>query len=88
MNLEQNGINCASLCYQPLFYLSRNISQGSPSSECLSATLSNYKNSYGVGVIAIIAAFLLLSGGIAGVPLCTNCENRKRKNIEEDEDLD
>lgn len=39
MKMEHNHKNCASVCETPLFYLTKDISQGRPETECINEQL-------------------------------------------------
>lgn len=71
MSALEADYNCASICYQPLFYLSRSIEESPVEQECVTAFINTVSGNMGVGVVAIVTGLLLLSACIGSVPLCT-----------------
>lgn len=67
--LEQD-YECASICYKPLFYLTKDISEAPVGQECVTAFIDYYAGSLGVGIVAIVTGLILLSACIGSVPLC------------------
>jgi hypothetical protein len=66
--MEQDW-DCASICYEPLFYLSKGIDQSPVRMDCVTAFVDYYAGNVGVGVVAALMGVILLGGCIGAVPL-------------------
>lgn len=70
--------NCASMCTTPLFYLTKDIKEGPPTQDCITAALDAISNT-GPAVVCAITGLLLLISVSGGFVLCS-------KTKKEDED--
>lgn len=68
----EKKFKCASICYKPLFYLSRPLTDGAPESECVEAFINEYAGATGVGVVAIVTGLTLLFAAFGSIPLCSD----------------
>lgn len=71
MSQLEEDYSCASICYKPLFYLTKSIEEAPVEKECVSAFIEAYAGNMGVGIVAIVTGLVLLSACIGSVPLCT-----------------
>jgi hypothetical protein len=67
----ESQFKCAGVCFTPLFYLTRPLSDGVPTQSCDSAFLASVSGSIGPAVVAFITAFIMLTLFGASFPLCT-----------------
>jgi hypothetical protein len=63
--------DCAGLCYTPLFYLTKPLSVGPPTTSCDAAFIASVAGNTGVGAIALVTGFILLSVMVGSIPLCS-----------------
>lgn len=62
---------CASICRRPLFYITRDISEGRPESECIRAIFNDISGSMKVeAAVAIILALVLVCAMVSGLVSC------------------
>lgn len=78
--LESIG-GCASICKRPLFYITKTVTEGPVERDCMGA-LKDELTFKGVSAIAGVTAFVLFSGMILGLPICSGFN----KDDEEKED--
>lgn len=64
--------DCAGLCYTPLFYLTKPLSVGPPTTSCDAAFIAAVAGNTAVGAIALVTGFILLSVMLGSIPLCSN----------------
>jgi len=70
-DLEKTA-NCAGLCETPLFFLTKDISSGPPTQDCIAAFTKAYGGNMLLGAVAFITAITLICVGICALPLCTD----------------
>lgn len=78
-DLEKN-LNCAGLCATPLFYMTKPLSAGPPTQDCVNAFVGKFNKNTGMAVAAFLTAVVLICAGICAIPLCTGYN----KNNEEE----
>jgi hypothetical protein len=90
-NLEER-YSCASICSVPLFYLSREVSEGSPTTDCFTAVVEDITDNKTAAIIFFVTAIVLLFAVMGTFPLCgkdsgeSNEKTEKRKkNYQVDE---
>lgn len=63
--------NCASICKVPLFYITKDISEGKPEIECIRGIYNSIKGSMKVeAFFAILTALILLVAMISALVIC------------------
>lgn len=78
--LEKKG-NCAGICETPLFFLTRDLSAGPPTQDCVQSFVASYGGNMLLGATAFITAITLICVAICALPLCTGYN----KSSEEEE---
>ena len=68
----EKKFKCAGLCKTPLFYLSKPLSDGKPTRDCVTAFQEEYGSSTIVGVVALFTGIILLMASFGAIPLCTD----------------
>lgn len=71
MESFENQYKCAGLCYTPLFYLTRPLTDGPPTQSCDTAFINSVTGNAGVGGVAIVTGLVLLSMFVGSIPLCS-----------------
>lgn len=79
-DLEKEG-NCAGICETPLFFMTKDLSAGAPTQDCMESFVKAYGGNMLLGAVAFITAITLICVGICALPLCTDYN----KNTEEEE---
>jgi len=77
-DLESKYDDCASICFKPLFFISKDISKGMPKRECLQASIDTaaLKAQTASSLLFVTAIFIFIS--IAMVfPLCFRYQKTK-----------
>ena len=65
----EKDFDCAGMCEIPLFYVTRDISDGPPTQECLIASLYSMQNNLlGLGKITLATGVILLIGFVSVFP--------------------
>ena len=59
------------MCKVPLFYISRDISEGKPEMECTEAIVEAFTGKIMVAVVCMITGLVLLCAMICSFPLCS-----------------
>ena len=73
----ENTFNCASVCSVPLFYITKDISEGRPQMECVQAVIEGVQGPLGIAAMtSIFIGFLLITAVFGTFPLC--CSKGKR----------
>jgi len=68
----ENDFECAGLCTVPLFYLTKDISKGRPTKECIEVSFDKISDGISIiGYIVIITGFFTFAGFIGSFALCT-----------------
>lgn len=62
---------CAGLCYTPLFYLSKPLTDGPPTQSCDTAFINAVAGNTAVGGVAVVTGLILLSVFVGSIPLCS-----------------
>lgn len=62
---------CAGVCFTPLFYLTKPLSDGVPTKSCDNAFLESVSGSIGPAIVSFLTAIIMLSLFGASFPLCT-----------------
>lgn len=73
---------CAGLCKESLFYVSKPLSAGRPTKGCVDAFVEKHGENMGVAAVAFITAIVLIVAGIAALPLCTGFEKRSEADLD------
>lgn len=63
---------CAGVCYKPLFYLTKPLTEGAPEAECVDTFIKEYAGATGVGIVAIVTGLTLLFASFGSIPLCSD----------------
>lgn len=67
----EKQFKCAGICFTPLFYLTRNLSEGLPTTQCDQAFLKSVSGQVGPAIVAFATAIIMLTLFGASFPLCT-----------------
>jgi hypothetical protein len=67
--------NCASMCSAPLFYLTKDVKEGPPTQDCLSAALTEIGSQTGPAAVCAITGILLLISVAGGFVLCSKTKD-------------
>lgn len=62
--------DCSGICDVPLFYLSRDLSDGPPPEDCVDAILKSFTDSYAIAIISFSLFLMFFVAAIATVPNC------------------
>lgn len=74
--------NCASICDAPLFYITRDISEGMPADECVHEQIGeSVELSTSVQMNCLIAAIILFQSSLWAIPLFAPLEANKGKKL-------
>ena len=68
--------DCASLCAAPLFYLSKDVKEGKPTQDCLTAALEDIGSQTGPAAVCAITGLLLLISVAGGFVLCSKTDEK------------
>ncbi len=80
MKAAEANFKCAGTCNPPLFYITKDISEGQPYQECLNLILPGLKKQIQiVATTTMLLAIFALFGFLASLPLCTPMKKEKRK---------
>lgn len=74
-DLEKN-MDCAGICATPLFFLTKDISKGPPTMDCITAFTNSINNNVGLAVVAFLTSIILICAGICAIPLCTGYQKK------------
>ena len=66
----EKKFDCSGICDVPLFYLSRDLSDGPPPEDCVDAILKSFTDSYAIAAISFTLFLMFFFGAIATVPNC------------------
>jgi hypothetical protein len=81
-SLEEN-FDCASLCKVPLFYITKDISEGRPRQECIDGFIKGMNANLGTaGLFSILCAIILLIGALGTFPICCGGKEEKKGRLE------
>ena len=64
--------DCAGICYSPLFYMTKDVSNVPVSMGCVEAFLERAKSTAGVGVVGVITGLILWLAACGAIPLCSD----------------
>ena len=74
---------CASICSTPLFYLTKDVKEGPPEQDCLTAALTEIGSQTGPAAVCAVAGILLLISVAGGFVLCS--KTKKEDMMDEDD---
>jgi hypothetical protein len=80
----EKKFNCASICTTPLFYLSKNVIEGPPTQDCLTASVEAIGKNVGPAVIAAVTGILLLISTASGFVLCSKTRPEDEDYMDDD----
>ena len=72
----EDKYTCASICSTPLFYLTKDIKEGPPTQDCLTAALNEIGSQTGPAIVCAIAGILLLISVAGGFVLCSKTDEK------------
>ena len=76
--------NCASMCQVPLFWLTKDVSEGPPTKECVNSSIQSLSDEIGFAIAFVVTGVLLLFAVFGAIPLCSDySEEYKMKQEEE-----
>jgi hypothetical protein len=68
----ENDFDCAGLCEVPLFYISKDISKGRPTTECISVSFDKISEGISIiGYIVLVTGLFTFAGFVGSFALCT-----------------
>ena len=88
--LEDKFSNCASICKQPLFYITKDVSYGMPGKECIRAALDWAETSAkALGFFTGLNGAIIIVGSLMTIPLAISQEDLvEDSSMEEDENIE
>jgi len=83
--------DCAGICYKPLFYISKDVSEGSVKRTCEDAIVEEYTGNIGTAVFAALCALTLLIAVLGSCTLLSGYDEddmmrENRSNVYKEED--
>ena len=66
----ETSLDCAGLCYTPLFYLTKDVRLGQPTIDCASATVDAITNNKGASIVFLVTGLVLLLSIYGAILLC------------------
>jgi hypothetical protein len=63
--------DCAGICFEPLFYLTKDVSIGPVEKKCDDALVEEFSGNVAGAAVAAISAIVLIIGAIGAFPLCS-----------------
>lgn len=79
----EKSYDCAGICSKHLFYMTKSITEGVPTTECLRPMIDDLtKNSSTYGIVAMISGATLLLGFLGSFPLCSKRDEGKEDILE------
>lgn len=85
MKQIENDFDCAGVCDVPLFYVTKDISEGPPQRECIEAMFDSITSGMSLlGVVALITGIFTFAGFIGSFALCGG--NNEKEDEEEEEE--
>lgn len=78
--------SCASMCEVPLFYLKKNVADGPPEVDCVTAAIDDLSDNMVIAVLFIITGLLCLIAAAATFPLCSGKSKKKDGDMMSKED--
>jgi hypothetical protein len=64
------------MCQKPLFYLKKNITDGPPTVDCVTAAIDELSDNMAIAVIFVITGLLCLIAAAATFPLCSGSKKK------------
>jgi hypothetical protein len=64
------------MCQTPLFYLKKNVADGPPETDCVSAAIDDLSDNMAIAVIFIVTGLLCLIAAAGAFPLCSGKKNK------------
>lgn len=68
--------DCSGVCDVPLFYLTKDLSEGPPTEDCVDSILKSFTDSYIIAVISFTLFLMFFCGMLA---TCPNCFGRRKE---------
>lgn len=68
--------SCASMCSKPLFYLKKDVKDGPPTTDCVTAAIDDLTDNTAIAIIFVITGLLCLIAAAATFPLCSGKSNK------------
>ena len=59
------------MCQKPLFYLKKDVSDGPPTVDCVTAAIDDLSDNMDIAIIFIVTGLLCLIAAAATFPLCS-----------------
>ena len=89
LSMLEKRYDCASMCQIPLFWLTKDVSEGPPTKECVSASIESLSDQIGFTIAFSISGVLLLLAVIGAIPLCSDySEEFKQRQREEKKEVE
>lgn len=76
----EKELECASLCAVPLFYLSKDVKEGPPTNDCVSAAIDSIGSNTGPAIACAVTGLLLLISISSGFVLCSKTDEKDMMN--------
>lgn len=73
----EKEFDCAGICYKPLFYLTKDVTDGIPTRTCDQAAIDELSGNLAGAAAAFVTGVLLLIGAIGAFPLFTGFNQDK-----------
>ena len=68
----ESDFECAGLCDVPLFYITKDISKGRPTTECITVSFDKISEGISIiGYIVMVTGLLTFAGFVGSFALCT-----------------
>ena len=74
------------MCEVPLFYLKKNVADGPPEVDCVTAAIDDLSDNMVIAVLFIITGLLCLIAAAATFPLCSGKSKKKDGDMMSKED--
>jgi hypothetical protein len=71
--------NCASMCKVPLFWLTKDVSEGPATRECVDAAIESVSSQKWISIALAITGALLLLAAFGAFPLCCGYSEEHKK---------
>lgn len=71
LNALEERYSCASMCSVPLFYLTKDVAQGPPETDCFTAAVEEITDNRLAAIIFGSTALVLLFAILGAFPLCS-----------------
>ena len=84
LSMLERKYNCASMCHVPLFWLTKDVSEGPPTQECVSASIDSLSDQIGFTIAFSVSGLLLLLAVFGAVPLCSDYSDEFKERQEQE----